>query len=386
MAFENPIPLKILCPQFRLNETALYPCLTLPEALPSMAVLHSDDRSESIVGSNPVSIASSAATFDRPTNVSVLVFPGFSMMAFASTTEPLRVANWISGRTLYKFPILSSGVDDPVSSSGIRLRADGHCLAMPPADLLLVIVSLDFSGELQADVLSRLRKAANESKAVGGICDGSLLLARAGLMEGYRCTGHWGRLREMHDVHPASMVTHDVYCIDRDRWSCSGGAPAMHMMLALIRCQHGQALAGKVSDALVCGSFRPPGEMQPLEPHWRYRVKDKRLAKAIGFMAQSVEAPMKLDEIACLVGVSTRQLQRLFIAELGSSPEQFNVDMRLRLARELLEQGGDSIRSIALQSGFSDPSHFARSFQIKFGCRPSEIRRAAVKSASTAER
>ncbi len=330
--------------------------------------------------SGPEAATPAAAAFDTPTTVSLLVFPGFSMMAFASTTEPLRAANLISGKTLYRFKIVSPDADDPISSSGVKLAADHRELSLPPADLLLVIISFDFIDTLKPSILPRLRNAAKDCKAIGGVCDGSLLLARAGLLEGYRCTGHWGRLREVRELHSATLTTNDVYCIDRDRWTCSGGTAAMDMMLALIRAQHGQTLAMKVADNFIHGRIRLPGETQPMEVRWRYGVKDRRLVKAIGFMEQSLETPMKLAEIADLVGLSARQMQRLFFAELGKSPEHFYVDMRLRLANELLEHTTDPVRHIALQCGFGDPSHFARAFQASFGCRPTDVRRAAEAS------
>jgi len=122
--------------------------------------------------------------------------------------------------------------------------------------------------------------------------------------------------------------------------------------------------------------MRLPGEMQPMEVRWRYGVKDRRLAKAIGFMEQAIEEPRRLAQIAELAGLSTRQLQRLFSAELRQSPENFYIQMRLRMASDLLEHTNDAVSNVALQCGFGNASHFARAFLAEYGKRPSDIRRA----------
>jgi len=314
-------------------------------------------------------------TFAVPTVVSMVMFPSFSMMSLASATEPLRAANLLSGTTLYSWPVVSLDSRDLISSSGFRLAADHHDLAVPPSDLTLVIASLDFDRLLQPQLLERLSRVAQTSRAIGGVSHGSIVLAHAGLLDGYRCTSHWDRLRELQECRPQVQTTREVFCIDRDRWTSSGGTAAMDMMLALIRAQHGQALALSVANNFIHSRTRLSGETQPMEVRWRYGVRDRRLVKAIGYMEQSVESPLALSKIAALAGLSTRQLQRLFLSEMSRTPEQFYIDMRLRVANDLLSHTDDAIGDIALHCGFENPSHFARSFRATFGHRPSDVRR-----------
>ena len=317
---------------------------------------------------------SAAQHFGTPTTVSLLLFPGFSMMALASTTEPLRAANLLSGKTLYRWRIVSLDGADVVSSSGFQIRAEYRDLTVPASDLLLAIASLEFDRYLQPLLLRRFVRAAAASRAVGAVSNGSIVLARAGLLDGYQCTVHWERLRELQQQHPAAQATREVYVIDRDRWTCSGGTAAMDMMLALVRAQHGQTLAMTVANNFLHGRIRRPDEIQPMEVRWRYGVRDRRLAKAITFMEQSIEAPLPLTQLASLAGLSVRQLERLFAAELQVSPERFYVDLRLRVAKDLLEHTDEPVAAVALQCGFTNPSHFARSFQAKFGEAPSRMR------------
>ena len=326
---------------------------------------------------NPTANTPPIMAFAVPTVVSVVAFPSFAMMSLACTTEPLRAANLLSGKTLYTWSVVSLDARDLVSSSGFRLVADHHDLAVPPSDLTLVIASLDFDRLLQPRLLERLSRIAQSCRAMGGVSNGSIVLARAGLLDGYRCTGHWNRLRELQERHPTLQTTREVYCIDRDRWTSSGGTAAMDMMLALIRAQHGQTLAVNVANNFIHSRARLSGETQPMEVRWRYGVKDRRLVKAIGFMEQSIESPMPLAQIAALAGLSPRQLQRLFMAELARTPEQFYVDLRLRAANDLLTHTDDAVGDIALQCGFGNRSHFARTFQATFGHRPSDVRRPA---------
>ena len=145
-------------------------------------------------------------------------------------------------------------------------------------------------------------------------------------------------------------------------------------MLALIRAQHGPTLAMKVADNFLYGRARPASELQPMEVRWRYGVKDRRVAKAIGLMEQSIEEPLRLAQIADIAGLSTRQLQRLFRVELEQSPEHFYIDMRLQAAADLLAHTDYAVGDIALRCGFENPSHFARAFQAAFGRRPSDNR------------
>ena len=317
-----------------------------------------------------------ARHFGAPTTVSLLLFPGFSMMALASTTEPLRAANLLSDKTLYRWRIVSPDSADVVSSSGFRIRAEYRDLTAPGADLLLAIASLDFDRYLEPLLLQRLVRAAAACKAVGAVSNGSIVLARAGLLDGYQCTVHWERLRELQQQHPQSHATREVYCIDRDRWTCSGGTAAMDMMLALVRAQHGQTLAMTVANNFLHGRIRRPDETQPMEVRWRYGVRDRRLAKAITFMEQSIETPLPLSQLAGLAGLSVRQLERLFALELKQSPERFYVDLRLRVAKDLLEHTDEPVAAVALQCGFTNPSHFARSFQARYGLSPSRSRAA----------
>lgn len=312
--------------------------------------------------------------FGQPTTIAVLLFPGFSMMSLAAITEPLRAANLLSGGDLYQWRIVSASASEAISSSGFQIEAHYSDLAVPPSDLLLVVASLDFDRQLQPRLLERLRAAAVVCHAVGAVSNGSMVLAEAGLLDGYLCTVHWERLREMHQRYPLTRTSQEVYCIDRDRWTCSGGTAAIDMMLALIRAQHGQALAVEVANNFLHGRMRRPGEMQPMEVRWRYGVKDRRLARAIGFMEQSIETPLKLTQIASLAGLSNRQLQRLFAAEMRQSPEQFFVALRLQAAHDLLAHTEDAVGAIALQCGFGNSSHFSRTFKAAFGRRPSDMR------------
>lgn len=327
---------------------------------------------------DPSATGPAVAQFALPTVVGIVAFPNFPMMSLASITEPLRAANLLSGRHLYDWQLVSVDAHDLISSSGFRIATDWRNLDSPQCDLLLVVASLDFDHLLQGSLLARLVAAAGRARAVGAVSDGSLVLGRAGLLDGYRCTAHWGRLQELQDRYPQVQTTRDVYCVDRDRWTCSGGTASMDMMLALVRAQHGQSLAMNVANNFIHSRTRLPGDMQPMEVRWRYGVRDRRVARAIGFMEQSIESPLPLSKIADLSGLSARQLQRLFLTELKQSPEQFFVLLRLRAARDLLSHTDDPVGDVGLQCGFASPSHFARAFLAAFGQRPSDVRRARL--------
>ena len=223
-----------------------------------------------------------------------------------------------------------------------------------------------------------LRKIARQGGIVGALCTGTHLLARAGLLGGYKCTIHWEDLESFIEDHPELDVTDDIFEIDRNRITCSGGTAALDLMLHMITLQHGAELAGKVSEQFIHERIRESHDHQRMALQSRVGVSDPKLLAAIGEMEENLEEPLPLPAIADAVGLSTRQLERLFKKHLGRTPSRYYRELRLHHARLMLMQGSASILSIALAAGFVSASHFSRRYREYFGRTPREERRGAV--------
>ena len=179
------------------------------------------------------------------------------------------------------------------------------------------------------------------------------MLARAGVLGGYRSTIHWELMADFKEEFPRLEISPDLFVIDRDRFTCGGGTAGLDMMLALIGRQHGQPLAVAVAEQFLHTRIRQPTESQRMNILARYHITDGRVATAIAVMEQHVEQPLPNEAVALRCGVSPRQLERLFLAALDNTPGQFYLELRLRLARRLLTETSQSILQIALSCGFA---------------------------------
>lgn len=296
--------------------------------------------------------------------------PDFSMMALSSATEPLRAANRVSGRPLFSWHLISIDGEPVSSSSGFALRPEFAITSSPEFSHLFVVASIGVAEYRNAQVFDFLRRYAAKGLTLGGISLGTTILARAGLLDGRRCTIHWEALKQLADEFPTLDVTRDLYCIDGDRMTCSGGTSAIDMMLDLIAHQHGNQLAAEVADQFIHTRMRTAQESQKMAIQWRYGVEDRRIVNAITLMEQNLERPIPMKTIASLVGISPRQFERMWLRHFNARPSQFYLELRLKAAQKLLRESTWSLLDIAMQCGFASPSHLGRCYKQFFGRTP----------------
>jgi len=205
---------------------------------------------------------------------------------------------------------------------------------------------------------------------------GSLLLARAGLLDGCRCTLHWENLPGFVEEFPGIEVSGELFAIDGRRYTCAGGTAALDMLLWLIGQQHGHALATQVSELFIHSAIRQQQQPQRMDLRARTGVCHPRLLECIELMEANVEQPLTLCELAEVTGTSKRQLERLFRRYLHSSPGRYYLQLRLRAGRKLLEQTSLPIIEVACACGFSSAGHFSQRFRALFGQTPRQARAA----------
>lgn len=300
--------------------------------------------------------------------------PHFSMMALSSATEPLRAANRISGRPLYSWHLISADGEPVSSSSGFALLPEFSITSSPEFSHLFVVASIGVADYRNVQVFDFLRRYAATGLTLGGISLGTMILARAGLLEKRRCTIHWEALRELAEEFPSIEATRDLYCIDGDRMTCGGGTAAIDMMLDLIARQYGQQLAAEVADQFLHTRIRTAQESQKMAIQWRYSIEDRRLVNAVTLMEQNIESPIPLKTIASLVGVSARQFERMWLKTFNLRPSQFYLELRLKAAQKLLRESTSSLLDIAMQCGFASPSHLGRCYRQLFNRTPGQER------------
>lgn len=303
-----------------------------------------------------------------------LLVPGLSMMSLASALEPLRSFNRLVGRDAYRWRLASPDGSPTIASNGIVFPAMRGEEALAGAHYLVVCGGLRIQSSNERRYLGVLRQAARRGIAIGSLSTGTYLLARAGLLDGYRCTIHWENRPAFEEDFPDLLCTSKIYEIDRDRLTCSGGTAAMDMVLHLIADRHGRDLARRVANQFHHDRIRDERDDQQggrLETLAHLPVK---LRATIEMMQRQIEEPVPIPDIAERVALSPRQLERLFVRYIGVTPTRYYMQLRIERARELLLYSDKPVIEVAVAAGFTSTSHFAAWFRRVLGVRPSAIR------------
>jgi transcriptional regulator GlxA family with amidase domain len=214
---------------------------------------------------------------------------------------------------------------------------------------------------------------AGRFQAIGGIDAGPWVLARAGLLAGYRATVHWEDLEDLAHAHPDTTVLPDRYVIDRTRFTAGGAAPACDLMLHLITTRHGPATARQVAASFI--TTPRAGTDPQIAPSTDTRL-DPRVAAAIARMESQTDTPEPVAHIARAVGLSPRRLEALFRQNLSLTPGAYALTLRLQTARRMVTDTRHPLADIALRCGFTSGSSLSRAFRRQFGQAPSSLRNA----------
>ncbi len=299
-----------------------------------------------------------------------LLLDRFTMLAFAAAIEPLRIANRVAGRALYSWALAGEGGETAVCSNGTAFRLDMGLGELDRDDVLLVCGGIDVQRATTRTVLNWLRREARRGVTIGGLCTGAHALAKAGLLDGRKATIHWenqdGFLEEFEEVR----LTKSVFVMDGNRWTTAGGTASLDLMLKVIAADHGEDLANTVADQLIYNAIRTDQDSQRLSIPTRIGVRHPKLAQVIQKMERNIEDPISPADLAEEVGMSTRQLERLFRRYLNRSPKRYYMELRLQKARNLLMQTEMSVINVALACGFASPSHFSKCYRAHYATTP----------------
>lgn len=303
-----------------------------------------------------------------------LTLPNYSMIALSSAVEALRMANRVTKQDVYEWSLASLDGNPVAASNGLTLSPTIPVDKMGPANIVFVCGGVNVEQSVTSELLSALRRLAQRHVSLGSLCTGGYALAKAGLLDKYKAVIHWENMSALQEEFPRVIFSDQLFAIDRDRFTCTGGIAPLDLMLNIIKDHLGRDIAPMISEQFILDRIRNDQDRQHIPLQARVGLFHENLIEAAALMEANIEEPLSLDEIAALVGVSRRQIERLFKRYVGQVPTKYYLDMRLRRARELLLQTAMSIMEIAVACGFQSPPHFSKCYRNMFGHTPSAER------------
>lgn len=308
----------------------------------------------------------------------LLLTDGFALMSYASIIEPYRAANALAGRELYRWTHISVDGKAVRASNGASILADQAAGAPLECDMLFVIAGGEPARFRHQPTFAWLRRIAAMGTVIAGISGGPFLLARAGLLDGHRATIHWDHIAAFVEQFANVALAPGLYVIDRRRVTCAGGTAGLDLAIELIRREQGHALATRVSEWFIRTETRGADKPQRLDLRERYGVTDDRIVKVLALMEKAIEEPVAGAALAASVGLSLRQLERLFIAQVGTSISRCYAAIRLEVADDLVLKTRMPITDIAIATGFRSVSYFTRAYKVHFGGTPTARRQCST--------
>jgi AraC family transcriptional regulator, glycine betaine-responsive activator len=305
-----------------------------------------------------------------------LTLPRYSMIALSSAVEALRMANLVTGQAVYDWSIVSVEGQPTPASNGMQLTPTLPLEKMGPVDILFVCGGIEVQAAVSPKILSSLRRLAQRRVALGALCTGGYALAKAGLLDQYRATIHWENLSALREEFPRILLSNQLFTIDRDRFTCSGGIAPLDLMLHLVKTKLGARVSQLISEQFIVDRIRNDRDRQYVPLRAQIGAGAETLIHAAQLMEENIEKPLSLDEIAAATDLSRRQIERLFKRHLNCVPKRYYLQMRLRRARELLLHTPMPIVDITAACGFRSTTHFSKCYHALFGYPPSAERHA----------
>lgn len=253
---------------------------------------------------------------------------------------------------------------------------------VPPHAQLALVIGDDDYVPLPAERCRRLIERCQPSKVWGAAGSAVLWLARAGVMEGLRTALPWALYPEADAVAERAILTPNLFELDGGRLSCCGGTASIDFSLMLICELFGVGVQAQIKEMLCIDRIRSQSERQRVALQARFGALQPKLSEAVALMEANIEEPLATDDIASLVGISRRQLERQFKQYLGGVPSRYYLELRLQRARQLLLDSSHSIVQVGLMCGFSSGSHFSTAYGTLFGITPREERQRKLLPAS----
>ncbi|WP_420397260.1 GlxA family transcriptional regulator [Nioella sp.] len=304
--------------------------------------------------------------------LAIIVTPSFNSFATLGFIDPFRAANYLEGRRVFRWRLISEqgGICVPSSGVGIETAAIQDLEGYTPK---IVLISSSWTPEVYATkaIQSATRRWRRQGATIAGLDTGAFIMAQSGLLRNRRATVHYEHIDALKETYPETDVLEDLFVFDGPYLSCCGGTAAVDFALHILRETSGQALANAAARYIFHPAVRKLGAwQQPIDRDPFGATVPAIVRQVIQVMEQHLEDPLSIPEVCERVDLSQRQVDRLFAKHIRKSPALYYRDIRLDRARGLVTQTDLKISEIAVASGFASPVHFSRAYKARFGLSP----------------
>ena len=319
---------------------------------------------------NKNSIIKFNAEVKSPRRFVFVLMEHFTLLSFSSALDALRIANRMSGKKLYDWTFIGENEEFVSCSAGTQFKLDTTLIELHRDDTILLCGGTTIQESTTKKLIGWLRREARRGLIIGGLCTAAYPMAKAGLLDEKKATIHWENQDSFAEEFLEVELTKTVFVCDGNRYTTAGGTSSIDLLLKIIADDHGEELANAVADQMIYSSIRTDQDTQRLSVPTRIGVRHPKLSKVIQMMEINIEEPMSPSILAKDVGMSTRQLERLFRRYLDRSPKRYYMELRLQKARNLLMQTDMSVINVALACGFASPSHFSKCYRAHYDTTP----------------
>ena len=299
-----------------------------------------------------------------------VLIENFTLLSFSSALDALRIANRMSGKKLYDWIFIGENEEFVSCSAGTQFKLDNSLIELHRDDTILLCGGTSIQESTTRKLIGWLRREARRGLIIGGLCTAAYPMAKAGLLDDKKATIHWENQDSFAEEFLEVELTKTVFVCDGNRYTTAGGTSSIDLLLKIIADDHGEELANAVADQMIYSSIRTDQDTQRLSVPTRIGVRHPKLSKVIQMMEINIEEPISPSILAKEVGMSTRQLERLFRRYLDRSPKRYYMELRLQKARNLLMQTDMSVINVALACGFASPSHFSKCYRAHYDTTP----------------
>lgn len=296
--------------------------------------------------------------------------PGFSSLDLGASLETLAAANDVSPKKVFEWETASEMGDKVRASSGMTVAVDQKLPTTRKGDFVVIFGSLKNTAPPSKRLIAWLRTAKRFGAVLCGVGGGAFILAHAKLTSGHPVSAHWSIQHALNEAFLDLDVRCSVFEQSADATTSAGGAATLDLFIALIGQSLGAPIAARVADQLLCSTVRSGSNRQTRSDLCRLGTRNERLAKAILHIEENLESDLSPSQVADVVGLSTRQLERLFLRYVGSSPKVYITALRLENARRMLQQTNMRVIDVALACGFTSASHFSKIYRKHLGTSP----------------
>ena len=319
---------------------------------------------------NENSVIKFNANVKSPRRFVFVLMDNFTLLSFSSALDALRIANRMSGKTLYEWIFIGENEGVVSCSAGTQFKLDNSLIELHRDDTILLCGGTFIQEATTKKLIGWLRREARRGLIIGGLCTAAYPMAKAGLLDEKKATIHWENQDSFAEEFLEVELTKTVFVCDGNRYTTAGGTSSIDLLLKIIADEHGEELANAVADQMIYSSIRTDQDTQRLSVPTRIGVRHPKLSKVIQMMEINIEEPISPSILAKDVGMSTRQLERLFRRYLDRSPKRYYMELRLQKARNLLMQPDMSVINVALACGFASPSHFSKCYRAHYDTTP----------------